>query len=90
MIKKGSNELPPPNDDWGTAANKLWSEVTALYALRPDDLRLLEDACNEADLIAEFEEIRPGPKDFLTRGSHGQLMPHPVLRELASHRRLFA
>ena len=69
------------------AARKLWRDVEKGQRLRPDQFRILEDACKEADVIdameaAWLEEGRP----MTSRGSQGQLVAHPLISELRQHR----
>lgn len=78
-------------ENLGTEAQRLWDDVTGVYSLRPDERRLLEDACREIDLI---ETLRLSlPKDrrrLLVRGSMGQQVAHPILGELRQHRATLA
>lgn len=71
----------------GAAARKLWREVTKTYDLRADELRVLEDACREMDVIDFLEEQRRD-EDFavMIRGSQGQMVMNPVFAELRQHR----
>lgn len=71
----------------GTSARKLWREVTDTYDLRPDELRILEDACREMDLV-DFLEAERSKDSFTTmvRGSQGQDVINPVFSELRQHR----
>lgn len=73
----------------GEKALKLWEDVTALYQLRPDELRLLEDACREVDLIEAMQESLPKSR-FTVRGSMGQQVAHPLIAELRQHRATLA
>ena len=66
----------------GTA---LWGSITGKYDLRVDELRILEDACREADLIdllsVSLEESTP-----ITKGSQGQPVVNPLVPEIRQHR----
>lgn len=63
----------------------LWDQVTGTYELRPDEYRLLEDACRQADLIDKLQkEIDKAP--LTVAGSMGQQVAHPVLQEIRQHR----
>lgn len=66
------------------SARDLWDGVTSKWDLRPDELRLLEDACKEASLIDRIE--RELGSDLLTAGSTGQVRAHPLLGEVRQHR----
>lgn len=67
------------------AGRKLWSSIAGTYQLRPDELRILEDAAFEADLI---EVLKSAGEDSLVRvrGSQGQDVIDPVISELRQHR----
>lgn len=62
-----------------------WDEVTATYKLRPDEIRVLEDACREMDLIYRLERELKGA-DLIVRGSQGQPVANPMVSELRQHR----
>lgn len=64
------------------AGKALWSAVVSTYDLRVDELAVLEAACKTADKVdmldAEWVEMgRP----YMTRGSMGQDVIHPLLAE---------
>jgi len=69
----------------GKGGRALWREVTANHNLRADSLRVLTDACHEADLI---DDLQSALKDTsrTTRGSMGQEVIHPLISELRQHR----
>lgn len=69
------------------SGGKLWRLISdpAKYELRPDELRILEDACREADLIDEIERQLEG-EPFMVTGSQGQDVIHPLIPELRQHR----
>jgi hypothetical protein len=76
----------PPN--LGLAGRALWKRVMDEgYIFRPDELRVLEDACRESDLIdrLECELTKPGVT-LQVRGSKGQMRAHPLLAEIRAHR----
>ena len=65
----------------------LWAEVVGKYDLRPDELVTLEDMCRITDMIAALdaawaEQGRP----LTTKGSMGQLVTHPLISEIRTHR----
>jgi len=69
------------------SGRKLWREIVSSgrYELRPDELRVLEDACREADLIDDLAtEAKGAPKTV--RGSHGGTVINPLISELRQHR----
>ena len=73
----------------GKSGAALWRRIVAGYELRPDELRLLADACRTADLIDSMTELL-GIGSLLTTGSMGQDRPHPLLTEIRGHRALLA
>lgn len=73
----------------GPKARRLWTEVTGKYELRSDELRVLEDACREIDLVERLEaEFRDAPT--MVKGSMGQMVANPILQELRQHRAVVA
>lgn len=70
---------------------QLWTGVTDENELRPDELRVLEDACREADIIALMENER-GKASFklIVKGSMGQDVINPLISELRQHRATLA
>jgi hypothetical protein len=66
---------------------RLWREITGTYELRADELRLLEDACREIDVIDRVQQALDSPDgDLMVKGSQGQLVASPLLQELRQHR----
>jgi hypothetical protein len=80
-----TEKLTPAPSGLSPAARKLWRDVQKGQHLRPDQLRILEDACMEADLIDSLQE---GLTDAPTtvKGSMGQEVIHPLISELRQHR----
>lgn len=73
------------------AGAKLWREIitSGTYELRPDEIRILEDACREADLIDAMAAAMKYA-DFMVTGSQGQDVINPLIPELRQHRSTFA
>ena len=70
-----------------TAGKRMWSDITGKYQLRPDELRILEDACREADLIDRLEaELGKPGVELTVRGSQGQPVANPLVTEIRQHR----
>lgn len=66
-------------------AKALWKDTTESFDLRTDELRILEDACREVDLIERLEtELKGSP--LMVEGSMGQLVASPLVQELRQHR----
>ena len=72
----------------GRGGRALWRQVTAAHSgLSPAALRVLADACHEADVVDRLQEALAGAEPVVT-GSMGQQVPHPLLGELRQHRGL--
>lgn len=85
--EKKPKPKPTKPADLSKAGAKLWREIvtTGAYDLRPDELRILEDACREADLIDEMEAARRD-LPYMVKGSQGQDVINPIISELRQHR----
>lgn len=86
---------PPTPRNLGEAGAELWRQIATdgNYELRPDELRVLEDACREADLIDAIEaqlsaDIAAGC--FTVKGSMGQPVVNPLISEQRQHRSTLA
>lgn len=92
-----TTSAPPPaalTDDGPGQA--LWRSIVDAYTLRPDELRLLADACDLADRIA-YRESRAAQlqrevgTNLLIRGSTRQPVKNPLIdearQELAEQRK---
>lgn len=78
-----------PPEGLGAKALVVWSEISEGYDLRIDELRVLEDACREIDLIERLEgELRHA--DLIVTGSMGQPVASPLVQELRQHRGVLA
>lgn len=69
------------------AGRRLWKAVVEGFALRPDEVVLLESACKTVDLIADLEAGMAG-QPLVTTGSAGQLREHPLISEARAQRHL--
>lgn len=67
----------------------LWKDITGKYGLRADELRVLEAACREADLIDRIESMMPD-EELIVSGSQGQPVINPLVPELRQHRTTLA
>ncbi|WP_327100054.1 hypothetical protein OIE68_15515 [Nocardia vinacea] len=63
----------------------MWFGIANDFELRADELRILEDACCEADLIDALA-ARLANEDLLIEGSQGQTVINPLVGELRMHR----
>lgn len=72
----------------GKSGTSLWSSIAGKYALRPDEVTVLEDACRTADMLAALTEawVEDG-SPMTTKGSMGQLVIHPLIAEIDKHRK---
>lgn len=73
----------------GDRGLRLWHEITDLYVLRPDEFRLLEDACRQASIVDRLERELAGAS-LVMRGSMGQPVANPLLTEVRQHRSALA
>lgn len=73
----------------GEYGRDLWQSIVPTYDLRPDELRVLADACREADIIHRLEEAQL-EEPLTTTGSMGQKVISPFISELRQHRTVLA
>ena len=73
----------------GEKALKLWHAVADNYILRPDEYRVLEDACRQTAIVDALERELVGA-DLVMRGSMGQPVANPLLSEIRQHRNVIA
>jgi hypothetical protein len=69
----------------GKNSRKLWNETTEKYDLRPDELRVLEDACRQMDLVDRLEDALVGAS-LIVEGSQRQPVANPLVTEIRQHR----
>lgn len=75
---------PPGLEKAGIA---LWDSIVRDFELHGAELRILFDACAEADLISDMEkEWKRLGKPMTSRGSRMQDVSHPIVSELRQHR----
>ena len=70
----------------GARGNALWASVTAEYDMRrPDELELLTEACRLVTLCEDLAgDVRAA--GFVSTGSQGQVVVHPLLGALQTAR----
>jgi hypothetical protein len=73
----------------GSVGGALWRELMAKYQFRPDEARVLFDACAEADLIDTLQAAQ-NDQPLTVRGSMGQQVINPLVSELRQHRATLA
>lgn len=73
---------PKPPAALADAGRALWTKHLAKYDFRVDELAVLELACRTADMIATLDKewVALG-QPFLTTGSMGQDVIHPLIGE---------
>lgn len=76
-------------DGLSERGSALWSATTRRYELREDELRVLEDACREADLIDRMDSALSA-SGMMVSGSMGQDRVHPLVGEIRQHRTVLA
>ena len=65
------------------AGSALWVSVKSKYVLRVDEDAILLSACKPVDRIAMLEKAHADlGQPFLTRGSMGQDVIHPLIAEM--------
>jgi len=78
-------KFPPTPKGLAPGGLILWRAVVRTGELRPDSVRILEDACRTADMIDDLEEyLTDQPRTV--KGSQGQEVIHPIISELRQHR----
>jgi hypothetical protein len=78
-------KFPTPPKGLAKGGLILWRAIVRTGELRADHIRILQDACHEADLIDDLEQYLVG-QPRTVRGSQGQEVIHPVIGELRQHR----
>ena len=56
MVPEADMKTPTAPTKLGVKGRKLWTSIAGKYVLRADELRTLEDACREADLVEKMEK----------------------------------
>lgn len=81
------NEKPPTG--LRAKSRAFWAAAVKAYDFRLDELRVLEDACREMDLIDLMEKEQRG-RPLTAKGSMGQEVAAPLVQELRQHRTALA
>ena len=66
-------------------ARRFWRDILKEFTLGPAELRILEDAVREIDLIEKMEAELEGA-DLVVYGSRGQPVANPLAQEIRLHR----
>lgn len=82
--------VPVPPEGIVGAGLSLWRLIVNVYDLRPDELRVLEDACGEAVLIDRLRRALDDGAPLIVKGSMGQQVASPLLTEIRQHRSTLA
>lgn len=89
LLEGDFHPAPEPPAGLGEQAAQLWRDIVDEQELRRDELRILEDACREVDLIERMHvELQTAP--LVVKGSMGQDVANPLVQELRQHRGLVA
>lgn len=83
-----SKSATPPTS-LGDAGKALFTSIASKWELRPDELRVLADACAEADLVDDLALAMDGQPKLVT-GSQGQQVINPLISEQRQHRMALA
>ena len=78
-------KAPSPPDSLENSGREFWTEILEQYELRPDERRILRDACHEMDLI-ERMQAEQAENELTALGYNGQPVPAPLVGELRQHR----
>lgn len=78
-----SDVKPAPPEGLSESGRAMWHDIVKTYDLRADELRVLKDACFEADLV---DAIQSSISGLTSTGSQGQEVASPLLSELRMHR----
>lgn len=89
MSEQPSHPIPKRPLALGTQGRDLWESIVPAYELRPDEVRILADACREADIIERLENELVDA-DLMVKGSMGQLVASPLVSEVRQHRTTLA
>ncbi|WP_216587523.1 hypothetical protein [Streptomyces brasiliscabiei] len=76
---------PPAPDGLAERGLKLWQELTEELEHDADELLLLAEACSLADEIDTMTAVL-GAGELLSKGSRGQPVANPLIREIRGHR----
>ena len=79
---------PEPPEGLGVAGRHLWVSIVGTeddprYELRPDELRILKDACRASDQIARLEAYLADPDTpLMVTGSNRSTVLNPAIQEI--------
>ena len=89
--QEGEMSKPKAPTTLAPAGRKLWTDVLATYDLRVDELRVLANACGAADMLADLEKgWRDLGRPFMSGGSMGQEVEHPLIGSIDKQRKALA
>jgi hypothetical protein len=71
----------------GAAGAEIWQSIAGNYTLRPDEKNTLLDVCEMSDMVAALKAAwAEDGKPLTATGSMGQLVTHPLISEIRTHR----
>lgn len=82
-------ESHPRPDGLEGRGGRFWDAVTSKYALRADELIILEDACYEINLVDRLQGEIEFAKMVVT-GGYEQEVANPLITEIRQHRGMVA
>jgi hypothetical protein len=89
MAEQPNAPVPKTPHRLSAQGQALWDSIIPAYELRPDEVRILTDACREADIIERLEDELV-EADLMVKGSMGQLVASPLVSEVRQHRTTLA
>jgi len=81
-----AEKMPRVPSGLGRQAQRIWRETVRDFDLSAAELRILEDACREADLVERIEEELGKLKSLTVAGSMGQPVITELAKEIRQHR----
>jgi hypothetical protein len=76
-------------ESFGPDGRALWDDVSAVYTLRVDELRVLAAACRALDRSVALTNASVGA-DLMVRASHGGMQVNPLFTESRQQEALLA
>ena len=87
---------PSPPDGLGVVGQDLWISIVGTeddpkYELRPDELRILEDACRASDVVARLEAYLAEPDTpLMVASANRSTVLNPAIQEVRMQRQFVA
>lgn len=78
-----TSKKPVPPEGLSSAGVAMWNDIVGSWDLRSDELRILKDACFEADIV---DTLQRNLGELTVIGSQNQMVVNPLLPEIRQHR----